>query len=195
MIIQAPQGIVLRTFMPYAHKLLILDVHHGKIQVVPQVSQGKKKAGYIPHGALLHYEYTQRVPLAFLSDIELLQVPEGIFIQDFYFLHHVLELCDYFLPFEQQVPEIFNLILALYTCATPLSAKEQRLFLYHFFISIGILPAHSTSLIFKQNESNVDTKDAQATQELYNFLLGCLYMHPYAHLLKTLPVIKKLTTH
>jgi hypothetical protein len=182
---QAPQGIVLRTFMPYTQKILIFDVHRGKIQGVPQ---WKKKAGCIPHGALLYYEYKERLPLALLSNIELLQVPKGTYIADFYFLHHVLELCDYFLPFGQHMPEIFNLVLELYTCVTPLSVEAQRLFLYYFFTVVGVTPPYTASLIFKK-------KDGQTMHEFSQFLLECVHMHSSAHLLKTLFVIKKLTTH
>ena len=192
MIVQTPQGIVLRTFMPYAQKMLLLDVHRGKIQVVPKWA---KKGQYIPHGALLHYDYMQRATLALVTDIELLQVPKGMCIQDFYFLHHVLELCDYFLQLEQQVPEIFDLLLALYTDTAPLSLREQQWFLYRFFVCIGVFPTDTVPLIFTQKGSNFDTKDAHVFKQLQSFLLDCLHVHPYAHLLKTLSVIKKLATH
>jgi hypothetical protein len=57
------------------------------------------------------------------------------------FFHHVLEVCDAFVPWDSHCEVVFQLIFLLYTKPEMVStAKAQQRFLYEFFQRVGVHP-------------------------------------------------------
>ena len=63
------------------------------------------------------------------------------------FFHHVLELCDAFLPWDSHCEAIFQLVYFMYTQPEVVNTpKVQKLFLYSFFQKVGVHPEGDESI-------------------------------------------------
>ena len=171
------QGIVLRASSEYKSSLTLLDEYQGKIEGIVYKKQATEK---LFHGALLLYSAKANRSRSqyLLSDIQLINMPTYWTGEHFLFFHHVLELADYFLPWDAQATELFRLVHILYTDPETVGTKQaQKLFLYHFFKRLGIYP----------EENLTDTGTTIET-----WLRACINVHPQAASLQTMQFIKNL---
>lgn len=135
-----------------------------------------------------------------ISHVELVQVPNCA-LPDLFFLHHVLEICYYFLPLNQESDDIVDLVQLLYSM--PELFKEcgaQKVFLSKLFQRMGLYPHERTSLILPPNDSSVVGGGAElltqsGCKQLKRWLLECISSHPYGYRLKTVDFLKKLDVH
>ncbi len=128
-------GIVLRSRSAYKGTLTILDERLGKIECLGAYNQS------ISHGALIDYSVQKRGVRYFLRDVKLRDMPMQWARENFMFFHHVLELCDVFLPWDSHCEAMFQLIYFMYTKPDVINtAKAQKLFLYSFFQKVGVYP-------------------------------------------------------
>lgn len=192
------QGIVLRTYIPQKHKLAVFDSELGRIECIPQ---NLKNSYRLSHGVLIEYSLQQLQISYKLFDANILNLPKQWSKNSFYFFHHILELCYYFLPIESEAKDIFQLIKILYTDSDIVQSDiSKKIFLCHFFIKLGIYPenmlAYDASfhrLISGPLDSKIEVKDEKNIHfYLQRWLLECINSHPYAHRLKTINYLKNL---
>ena len=125
-------GIVLRS--PTIHKstLTLFDKSVGKIEALNSPGE------VLSSGSLVSYGLKKGRVRYFLQDVALLDMPFGLARVNVMFLHHILELCDYFVPWEGKNEELFTLMEVIYKnhemIATP---QGQKLFLNSFFKYVG----------------------------------------------------------
>jgi hypothetical protein len=184
------QAIVLKTYLPQKQKVCLLDAHLGKIMAVPH----RQDIGY---GSLLVYfarEWQAHNQLYMMQSIELIDMPLQLAADDILFLHHVLELCYFFLPLGHCNRHIFHLVLFLYTSQHLIqNSYLKKVFLFQFFSTLGLYPqehkfqqAHfhylaSTSIDIIAQQAI----DLMVESELDNWLLRCIEIHPCARSFKT----------
>ena len=84
-------GIVLNHQFPLRHTITLLDKELGRME-------GILLKGEVSAGMLLQYDITLRLGRSYIQEIDIIAVPSELIHSDFLFLHHVLELCFYFIP-------------------------------------------------------------------------------------------------
>lgn len=184
------KAIILKTYLPQKYKVCLLDVRLGKILAVPN----RDDIGY---GSLLLYVARQTSGnnnLYFMHTIDLIDMPLQIAIDDILFLHHVLEMCYFFVPLGEYVDGLFDLIILLYTSDNLLqNATLKKIFLFQLFARLGLYPEEqkfqhpyfhylaTTSIdIIAQCPINL-----MIEAELEVWLLQCIEVHPLASSFKT----------
>ncbi len=159
-------GIVLRTLSAYKRTVTLLDEQYGKIEGLVYAQKHQ-----LFHGALISYSLKKKGMSYILSNISLIDMPTYWSPEQLLFFHHVLELGDYFLPWDEHASETYELLTTLY--ADPYAVTDtsaQKNFLYHFFRSCGMHPEPH------------DTLDG--------WILQCIREHPQAASLQTASYLK-----
>ena len=179
---QQHQGIILRMSSEYKSSITLLDEQYGKIEgLIAYTKSGNAKApsARLFHGALISYTTKKNRSKYTLSDIQLLDMPTYWTGEHFLFFHHVLELADYFLPWDAQATALFRLLNILYTDPEAVGTKRsQKVFLSHFFRRMGIYPEDESVLA--------------AEEEGKDWLRACVNVHPQAASLHTAGFLKTL---
>jgi hypothetical protein len=128
-------GIVLRASSAQKSSITLLDSTLGKIEAL--CTRGER----VSHGSLLSYGVKKGNQRYFLRDVKLLDMPIELARDNCMFLHHVLELCDYFVPWDIRVGGLFALVHFLYRNAGSVETPDsQKLFLAAFFKRVGVHP-------------------------------------------------------
>ena len=173
-------GIVLRTSSAYKVAVTLLDEELGKIE---GLIVGKNQAQRLFHGAVISYTATKSHSKYRLTDTGVLAMPtDWVQGEDFLFFHHVLELADYFLPWEQQATALYQLLQLLYVRAEGIKTKQaQKLYLVHFFSYLGIYPEEGLKALEKN--------------DLGVWLSACINEHPQAAALQTKSFLRTMELH
>lgn len=182
------KGIVLKTYVPQKCKLAVLDQELGKIMAVPNRQT-------IGNGAFINYYVQPRQNMHFIYDIELIDLPMALAKEDLLFVHHILELCYYFMPLNSCSHSIFNQLIFLYTSPVVLSSMLlKKVFLFQLFTKLGLYPEgpqFQTPQFHFLATASIDTIPLQKIdliieQELDTWLLNCISLHPCAKNFKTI---------
>jgi len=187
-------GIILKNYYPQRQKISVLDRKMGKIQY----PSPKNKA--IPVGSLIGYYVEQnRYNFYKINQLEILNIPFETATDDILFLHHVLEICYYFIPCGAEMQEIFNLLMYLYSFPYKLKyIIEKKLFLFKLFVSLGIFPEgkeFQTPYFHALSLQSIDTLISKklplgVERDLNTCLQTCIQMHPMFRYFKTVNFLK-----
>ncbi|MCL4361466.1 hypothetical protein M1446_03865 [Candidatus Dependentiae bacterium] len=185
------QGIVLRKFLPKKNKVSIFDQKLGRIDAL---LRGKKNESRLVQGGFLTYSLEKWNNLYILQDPDFITDPFEWAKEDILFLHHILELCHYFLPIEKPSKELFELVSFIYSNSELLkSCFGKKLLLSRFFLLQSIYPNDISiydqsfyRLISGPIDIILDRKcDLEMHNDLTRWLKECINVHPQAHLFKT----------
>ena len=165
------KGIVLRAPSVHRSTVTLFDDQLGKIEGIPG------RFGTLSHGALVSYMLQKNGTSYYLQDMRLLEMPLSWAQDNFLFFHHVLELCDYFVPWDVHCEALFRLVYVLYTNPESVGTKDtQKLFLTTFFKRVGIHP--------EQGDDTIE-----------DWLQACINEHPQVLLFRTAGFLKTLEAH
>jgi hypothetical protein len=165
------KAIVLRAPSVHRKTVTLFDDQLGKIEGI------LGRTAMLSHGALISYALQKRSTCYYLQDVCLLEMPLEWARDNFLFFHHVLELCDYFVPWDVHCEALFELVYFLYTHPALLRTKEaQKLFLTSFFKRVGIHPE-------------------QGNESLEHWLRACVNAHPQVLSFRTAGFLKMLECH
>lgn len=127
-------GIVIRTLFTKKRKIIVLDRTLGKIEVVPSIDT-------IMTGSILSYVLSSFGALFYIQDIQVIDVPLDAARSDLSFVHQVLELCYFCLPFNQVADGIYQSIDELYMLLPLHNTDDFKLaFLVKLLHLLGIHP-------------------------------------------------------
>ena len=104
-------AVVLRMASVYKNAIILLDEHVGKIECTKSFRE--KSGQNLFHGALISCSLQKRGTRYLLSNVLLLDMPSYWVGEHFLFFHHVLELCDAFLRFDEHAEGMFALVRTL----------------------------------------------------------------------------------
>ncbi len=181
-------GIVLKNYFPKKCKLSLFDSKIGKIAAVPPVGN------HIAVGSMIEYSITHQTSCSFLYAVDVHDVPFHLAKDDILFLHHVLEICYYFIPMKSHSAELFMLLRILYTHDVWLHAKEiKKFFLLKLFVLLGLYPEDKKfkipsfhRLINVPFIQMIDEKIEHYNEHTIDeWLQACIASHPIAHKFKT----------
>ena len=196
-------GLVLRTYFPRKQKLSIFDSQLGKIACIVH-KQSTKILQRIGNGSLVQYYVKPLQTVHELCELELIAVPTELARHDIYFLHHILELCYFFLPEHLESRELFELVARLYDYkASVWNNNAQRIFLLKFFATLGLFPEETPSFhpdIYRLISLSIEgmlkkNLDAPLEKEIDTLILACIGAHPYKNQFKTVHFISRTENH
>ncbi len=180
-------AIVLKCISP--HKNALLDREHGRldgIAIRPPVL-----------GALIVYTVErERAGAHFIGESSVIDLPFFLARSDILFWHHVLELCYYFVPIGSHAPELFELLLFLYTVDTISlwGIHAKKLYLFKLLSTIGMQPElphipdfrmHQFMALPPDQLSN-EVLDEKSEKILDEWLRVCVSEHPAIEQFKTM---------
>lgn len=181
-------GIVLKSYQPQKSKLALLDRDAGKITAVPNRAD-------ISSGSLITYFKRTQDHLSFIHSIDIVDMPFALAHHDIVFVHHVLELCYYFIPQASHAPQVFVTLLRFYEIPTLLNTPVmKKIFILKLFSLLGVHPESgrlksanmselaATSIDFLASQSI----DLRIEQELDAWLMHSIRTHPCAEYFKTI---------
>jgi hypothetical protein len=184
-------GIILKNHLPQMHKCSIFDRDSGKID--GKALQGIER---LSAGSVIHYYQKGRGSVYDLEAVEIVAVPLEMAREDIYFLHHVLEVCYFFLPYESGNKEAFLLVELLLQNGEQLKYDWfKKIFLLQLFARLGMYPEDTflnekpiKQLLAARSLPHDYELDPHTHQALIGWLTSCLAGHPQRHLFKTLAI-------
>lgn len=186
-------GIILKTLFPKKRKMIVLDSKLGKIEAVPSHEN-------FTIGSLLSYCPQMQGSLYFLREINILDIPLALAKSDILFLHHVIEICYFCIPFDKSSVEIFNMIHQLYQPEIQSYNHAFKIaFLFKLLISLGMHPEESRfhdSAYYILARESIDTIldksiDLDTDCTLHEWVRSCILIHPLIHIFKTVHFLDK----
>jgi hypothetical protein len=184
-------GIVLKQCSQKNNIIFVLDYKNGKIKCIHNKNN-------ILTGSIINYFITNNKSPYFIESIELLQAPFEIATDDILFLHHILEICDLFLPAQHQAKEIFNLIVNLYKFESEIKNRnKKKLFIFKLLTLLGIYPEEARfrtayfHCLATESIDNIILKNlnSEDEQELNNWLHCCITVQQEFSKFKTINFI------
>lgn len=182
-------GIVIRSKLPERKACLFFDQSRGLVSGI--VSQ-PDSARHVQHGGLVSYEVMQQGDRLFVQHVKLRALPAIWAKSDISFLHHVLELCAFFLPPRLIEPDVFAHLLSLYEIRADDQdvSWERLIFLTRFFLLVGWYPSDDiraiNRLISRVPGTMVTIGERKKMHHfLVRWLRRCVALHPLAPSIKT----------
>lgn len=180
-------GIILKTYFPQKRKIAILDCKLGKIEAVPADIR-------LGVGSLIEYYARPQGKIYFLESVQVLDVPLRLGKTDILFLHHVLEICYFGVPFGSCVSEIFDMVDFLYALSEPIEYHYKIAFIFKLLTTIGIYPYESRfqqPLFYNLAIESIDSiavksLDLKVQQELHSWIYAGISEHPLVKNFKTI---------
>jgi len=188
-------GIVLKRYCFDRPRFVVFDRHEGKITCTVA-----KKQMVIP-GSIVSYFIVSRGARCRLSSLEILDVPLSLARSHIIFLHHLLELCFYFLPVASQAFEVFDLFIFFYKNAdTFITPLHKKIFLFKLFVSFGFYGGHaplSVDLFGRLNSESIDSIvdsliHLEIERSIDQWLYCCMQAHPQSKDFKTVRFLKRI---
>lgn len=182
-------GIVLKE-KPYKAAFFIFDRELGTIEVVPEVRYVHR----LCRGALITYTVQMHKGMYQIKALDILHVPLELAQEDILFLHHLLEMCFFFIPSGIQHSTVFDFLLKIYKMHYIYEdVVIKKLLLVKFFMLIGMHPEiKSASGLGTIALLPIDAIPGTLSTlciseaEINSWLAECMYMHPHASVFKTI---------
>lgn len=190
MLMQHYKGIVLKRYMPKKQKISLLDYRLGRIEAVVRDAQLGERSW---PGMVLAYTVQESPSIYFLEQATIVAAPFESARCNIGFLHHLLELCYYFLPLGHPEPEIFQLIIFVSSQHQLLDAQTQLIVCAKFFWLVGLEidmlrhQNHIQDLLALPLQSMLKEQgNIKIYQMLTEWLSNCIHAHPQRASFKTM---------
>ncbi len=180
-------GIVIRVGEGKKATYVILDQEYGKMNVFANRDD-------ISSGSLIAYCRLSQFQ-NYIHKINLIDLPDIKNEVDLIFFHQVLEIAYYFLPLDKAVPDIFCILLYLYSSFESFSTDcLKKLFLVKLFSHLGFYPEgeYAYNPLFKMVrmeslEVIIRVKiDLSLERKLDRWLDYCISLHPCTRCFKAI---------
>lgn len=168
-------GIVLKTFFPFKQQILVLDRKVGKVFLS---SKNKSNLLRLCNGIIFEYNLESENDKNLVTEVDIIRFPK--IGENILFFHHILELYNFFIPIGFTYCQLFDLLYSMYDLFEQenITKKEQKLFLYQFFLLLGMCPRN-------EKEYGLDSIDLHDEKFLEKWIKICINSHPQVNLLKT----------
>lgn len=185
------QAVVLYVQQDDVHRVTLLDAQQGKIIC------------YVPDrrlmvGVVIEYQLIKKRRYFVAYTVNIIHAPFVVAHHDIHFLHHVLELCFYFLPEELEASDVFALVQYLCTHGNMINdTLLKKLYVSKLFILFGIYPekpyiesSYWQLLLASSIETILQScSDFTIEPALSVWLLSCMQTHPLYGAFKTVHCI------
>ncbi len=191
----AHRGIVLRRCSQNRDRLWIFDRDDGKVRCTVQ--------GPVPIvGSYIKFYVSKRGDWgAVIRAVTVLDIPFWLAHHNLHFLHHVLELCYYFLSDNNPSTQTFDFVLELYRLRNEgPQDRWMKIFLFKLLISFGSYSSHSPLSMQVFYWLSIESIDSIMNSPLHleiersmdDWLCSCVGAHPYFGDFKTVQFLTNL---
>jgi len=190
-IVRKTVGVVLKSLTHDRNKFSVFERHAGKVT--------RFFSNDTPlQGALISY-FVERTACQ-ISKMHILDVPFQLAKHDIVFLHHVLEICYYFLPARAPARAPFDLLMYLYNSPRSfMCTQNKKIFLFKLLVSFGYYADCAPLSIATFNWLHSESIDSLANSPLHleierkmdAWLYLCVSEHPQIRNFKTVHFLKK----
>lgn len=200
---QEHHAIILKSFFPHKHTLSLLTKEQGKIKLVILNS---KKIQRLGPGASISFHANNHITI----DAQIINTPYFKNLEDMYWLHHLLELCYYFIPLgEECLDQFIVLQSALALVAETKNVVNKKLITGLLLTTLGFYPPSSLAFLFELKKilsscidfiphkkiefltRHLKQLDNKQMGELDEWILACITSHPRYEMFKTIIFIYK----
>ena len=187
-------GIILLSANGVRKKTSILDRSLGRIEAI--------MSREISAGTIISYRLSPFTSGYFLSEVKIEYVPLFLAAHDLLFLHHMLELCYYFIPVGSCIAGLFDVIHWIYKLGNevhnPLLKKYS---IAKLLTTLGLWPEQhnvNTRMICQLINIPIDRITLQDVnlaneRELNQWLRFCILQHPSGRKLQTIAFLSQGT--
>lgn len=173
-------GIVIKSFLPCKHKLSVLSLNSGKVNLVFSKRDGRQ---IFSPGVIIAFSCVGNGSQAFfVKKMEILHVPIEPIRDHLNWIHHLLEICYYFLPLHATCTDVFRLLQYSLVSGGKSSVFEpyfyvvQRVCLVRLLVLIGFYPPDGLLYVLGLFDDvvrvSLDSSDAQKVRSLQKLLEG-----------------------
>jgi hypothetical protein len=188
-------GIVLKSSHTHEQDIVLLDRYLGKISGT-MVSRTPITVG---NGTVMTYTLVRKKSRYTFESIDLEYVPFSCARDDIFFLHHVLELCYYFLPEECAVDEVFQMLIYLiHIVPYEKVAPRKYVVLARLLFLFGLYPEHDIVCSYLQGLVDMSLDhffDAPHSEHMRasvrQWVWSCIMTHPAKRQFKTIGLLKR----
>ena len=186
-------GFVLKNYQYSIPTFSVFDRRDGKFSCVIKNGTG------ISPGTLISYFVIKKTPRYRITGVEVQDVPLVLARENIVLLHHLLELCFYFLAPRARARKTFDLLLFFYNHADSLTTPlHKKLFLFKLVVSFGFYAGHaplSVHLFHRLSSESIDSIVSSSLQlkvekDIDLWIASCIAMHPQAKDFKTVRFLK-----
>jgi len=203
-------GFLLKRFFPKKQKLSLLCAHCGRMEAT---TSNPMICNSLWPGMLISFNYrsNQQKTIYFVSNVEIVMNPEFHSFIDINTLHHILEICYYFVPIENPSHQVFSHLynfFLLYKLESTFQTHQKlihQVYIIKLLTLLGFYPEKELLAYLGLYEDltslYVDFDDPQKvkslTRKLHDitkrkekkintWILGCIESHPYFKNFKTI---------
>ena len=213
--IQNQVGFVLKRFYPLKSKITVLSMHAGKYDLI--FKKFDDCLNLWP-GMLVSFTTEQTQNTMFGANTKILVNPNIHTEQSIYLMHHILEICNLFIPYDKPCPEIFDFLKKFMILIDSEYIPEKHLTYAHKIFTaklislfgfcshnpiltyLAIYETLTTTFVDFSQEQKVEfwEKHLRPIREKYldecileKWILEHLKIHPQSGQLKTIPFVYK----
>lgn len=207
-------GLVLKRLVPRSSQLPVLTKFHGKILIVTR----KDNMGELlwPGTLISFYICSLRGSVHEICALEIISMPLELDSESLFFVHHMLEICYYFVALHDQCPHLFDFLCQVFFYIVPARDKSaswlriQNLCIVKLLVLLGFYPPKPLDndlLLFDQRVlGSVDFvkkgalksfKDAGSNtiscsdEQIKKWISSCLVTHPNVQFFKTFDLVPR----
>ncbi len=180
-------GIILLPANATRKRTVLLDRSDGKIEAFLTRD--------VCAGSVISYQKNIFNNMYFISEVNIEYIPLSLAFHDILFLHHVLELCYYFIPVGSCIEGLFEVFEWIYLHSDEiLSDKVKKYAVAKLLVTLGLWPEKykiTTEKIYKLVRAPIDSIrlqdiDLANERELEQWLRFCILQHPCSSKLRTM---------
>jgi hypothetical protein len=184
--VQTQAGIVLKNHLPQRHMLTLLDYHNGKIEGTLSFDKTPER---LKAGMVLVYHAQAKQLKYRLDHVDIIHTPSDLARTDIGFLHQMLEICHYFLPYHCIAQSVFNRLQSLLLTPNTYCAMSKKVLLLQLFADLGLYPEDewlATLAQMKDLHYNTITFSAEQQLMIDRWIGHCIMVHPARNQFKTM---------
>lgn len=186
-------AIIIKKLYSYGSHIALIDQQKGRINGILHNKP-------IIEGSVIQYTVDAMTKSSILKDVEYVYIPLQWGKKNLLFLHHILEICYFFIPLSSCAEGIFDLLCFLFRMQeASWSIINQKIFLCKLFLLLGVYPHMSflktdvaSRLFYISLEDMLQLKvDLQEQRIMDQWLKQCIAQHHMSLDFKTMIFFKE----
>ena len=185
-------GIFLLPINGVRKKMVVLDRLDGKIKCFSDRA--------LSAGSVISYQKKFFSSVCIISEVTIEYMPLCLASLDLLFLHHVLELCYYFIPEGSCAKGVFEIIAWIYSLSSSmLHGNVKKYAVAKLLTTLGLWPENDNIVTQKVHQlisAPIDTVDLSeihlaSEREFVEWLRFCILQHPSSSKLQTMAFLSQ----
>lgn len=150
-------AIVLKNYFPKKNKVTILHEQFGKINFF---IDEKHPAARLCNGALIYCDVVKKQTSGYQCDfVDAYFIPFDDTMYDLYFVHDILKICLLFMPDQNKMTDVFDMVIEIYQNLAGLPACHKKIYVLKMFLFLDIFPENKKLYQFVMQDPELHNHD------------------------------------